>query len=343
MTSVGNQSMPIMQVAPHHDAMHPLTDASNHNESVYFNLYDRPQNIGCFLRLGNRPNEGHAELTVAVYLGDQRTAFYFSRPKIDGNQGFDAGGMSVDFIDPLRELQVRYDGPLLMLAHPSDLDDPARCFRDSPRENAELSITFWATAEAWGGELDRNHDDVVPELLDAFWTGHYEQPMSGEGTLRIGKTTYSLSGLGIRDHSWGPRTWQSIHWYRWLTGNFTPDRSFVVSVIGSRSGENRYGGFLQIDGQYLPVESLEVETVWHPDRHEPAAVTLAVTTARGTERITGTVPVVLPLRHRKLTEQGEEVTRIAEGMTTWVWDDHTGYGLSEYLDAVADGRPVGTA
>ena len=36
------------------------------------------------------------------------------------------------------------------------------------------------------------------------------------------------------------------------------------------------------------------------------------------------------------------VTRISEGMTEWTLDDgRVGYGLSEYLDQIIDGKPVG--
>jgi hypothetical protein len=36
------------------------------------------------------------------------------------------------------------------------------------------------------------------------------------------------------------------------------------------------------------------------------------------------------------------VTRISEGMTRWTLDDgRVGYGLSEYLDQIVDGKPVG--
>ena len=46
-----------------------------------------------------------------------------------------------------------------------------------------------------------------------------------------------------------------------------------------------------------------------------------------------------------LVERGEQlVTRISEGMTEWTFDDgRVGYGLSEYLDQILDGKPVGVA
>ena len=58
--------------------------------------------------------------------------------------------------------------------------------------------------------------------------------------------------------------------------------------------------------------------------------------------ITGSVLNLIPLRNRRTTPEGEQlVTRISEGMTEWQWDGRTGYGLSEYLDQIVDGQPVG--
>jgi len=54
---------------------------------------------------------------------------------------------------------------------------------------------------------------------------------------------------------------------------------------------------------------------------------------------------MIPLRNRRTTPDGEQLTtRISEGMTRWqVEGVGTGYGLSEYLDQIVDGVPVGVA
>jgi hypothetical protein len=68
-------------------------------------------------------------------------------------------------------------------------------------------------------------------------------------------------------------------------------------------------------------------------------------TARAGDReyeITGSVLNLIPLRNRRTTPEGEQlVTRISEGLTEWKWDGRSGYGLSEYLDQIVDGIPVG--
>ena len=43
---------------------HEPDDVTNYNESMYLNTFDLDQEIGGWFRLGNRVNEGYAEMTV---------------------------------------------------------------------------------------------------------------------------------------------------------------------------------------------------------------------------------------------------------------------------------------
>src|SRR6478672_13581320 len=91
---------------PQDEYMHPLEGASNFNESMYFNVYDPAERVGGFLRLGNRANEGYAEMTVCVYLPDGRVGFMFGRPRITSNEVLEAGGLTWTMVRPFEELRI---------------------------------------------------------------------------------------------------------------------------------------------------------------------------------------------------------------------------------------------
>ena len=112
--------------------MHELGPEPTFNESMYFNVYDPKAEIGAFFRVGNRANEGHAEMTVCVYLPDGRVGFMFQRPEIANNDAFDAGGLRFDVVEPFEQLKVTYDGKLVMLDDPLAMADPRSAFRDNP-------------------------------------------------------------------------------------------------------------------------------------------------------------------------------------------------------------------
>ena len=69
---------------------HEPEPVSNYNESMYFNFFDRSRKSGGFVRLGNRANEGYAEMTIALYLPDGSVLFQYKRPEITSNDAFDA-------------------------------------------------------------------------------------------------------------------------------------------------------------------------------------------------------------------------------------------------------------
>ena len=48
--------------------MHEPTDHPQFNESMYFNFVDGNSGLATLIRMGNRANEGRAEVTVLLYL-----------------------------------------------------------------------------------------------------------------------------------------------------------------------------------------------------------------------------------------------------------------------------------
>ena len=78
-------------VKPEDDYTHPLGSEENFNESVYFNFFDPSAQRGGFLRIGNRANEGYAEMTTIVFNPDGSALFNYKKPEIWSNDGWDAG------------------------------------------------------------------------------------------------------------------------------------------------------------------------------------------------------------------------------------------------------------
>ena len=69
----------IGNLKPEDDGMHELGPEPNFNESMYFNFFDPARALGGFVRLGNRANEGRAEMTVCLFLPDEKVLFAFKR------------------------------------------------------------------------------------------------------------------------------------------------------------------------------------------------------------------------------------------------------------------------
>lgn len=318
----------IGNVVPDDDYLHPLGPESNFNESMYFNFFDRARSIGGFVRLGNRANEGYAEMTICLYLADGRVLFQYKRPRIENNDAFDAGGMRFEVLEPGERLRTVYEGAVVELRDPTAMTDPSSAFRENPMKRVTLDLAHEAVGPMYGHKREGPAADPEQEFARA----HYEQHMRATGTLEIDDERIAIDGLGLRDHSWGPRYWQAIHSYRWLTVNFGPDFGMMVSTVwGDKDAPPRQSGVVVRGGQLTNIRAADIETEFDENGLFHKAFRARVTLESGEElSLDGTVKSFIPLRNRR----AGHITHVGEGMTEYRSGEHVGYGLSEYLDQV---------
>jgi hypothetical protein len=314
---------------PEDDGLHPLGPEPNFNESMYFNFFDPKKLVGGFVRMGNRANEGQAEMTVCLFLPEDRVLFAFDRPEIDHNDAFDAGGLRFDILEPTERLRTTYKGRAIQLDNPRALADPGRAFRESPRCSVALDLEHRAVGPMYGESHDKGEEGR--EADKQFAKAHYEQHMHVSGTLDLEGTSLAIDGYGLRDHSWGPRYWQAIESYEWLTMNFGPDLGAMVTRIQVAGAPPREGGVIVRGDEVLPVAKVDIEAQYEENGLYHRSVRAKVETRDGgRHEFHGGVKGFIPLRNRR---EGK-TTHIGEGMTEWTFEGRTGFGLSEFLRQV---------
>ena len=332
-----------VRLEPQDEYTHTPDAASNYNESMYFNVFDAAKKVGGWFRLGNRPNEGYAEMTTCLYLPDGRVAFMYAKPKIADNKALAAGGMKFEVVEPFKRLKVSYDGKAVLLKQPFDMAEPSRAFRDNPVLPCTVSLDYVGVSPMFGGETVRTDGramEIDPEK--SFAKAHYEQHMSARGTFTVGEERFEIDGFGLRDKSWGPRYWQAINWYRWCPMNFGRDFAMMLSIVAGSEGKPRQGGMVLKDGVYDLIEECSIDSDWDENWYQTALRAKVKTKSGACYEVEGKVLSLIPLRNRRRTPDGAELnTRITEGMTEYKCNGLTGYGLSEYLDQIVDGKPSG--
>lgn len=337
-----------MRLCEQDEYPHPIEAAHNFNESMYINLFDHQQRIGGWFRVGNRPNEGHAEVSFCVYLPDGRVAFAFSRPASTTNNTFSAGGLTFAVDEPFRTLDLTFAGEILILDNPQAMEEPRQAFAEAPRLQARAELRFTAITPVYGGEVVDAEGNPLQEKPDeAFARAHYEQHMQGVGTISIGSEQFELNGLGLRDHSWGPRYWQNLYWYRWFPMAFSTDFGINISIIQMRNGTRPIWGMVYDTRQgeapvYHHVCDARLTSEWDA-RHQATAQSIWLKTEAGREyEITGRALSMIPLRNRRQNDRGEwQLTRITEAMSLFHCDGEQGFGMAEYLDQIEAGLPAG--
>lgn len=327
-------------LSPEDEGMHPDEGKTNFNESMYFNLIDPQQRVGGWFRVGNRPNEKHAEMSACLYLPDGRIGFMHRKPEISGNTAFDAAGLRFDIGEPFRRQALSYRGELCLMVNPHDMANPSRAFKDNPSVACDIALELEGVSPMHGGLRVMADGSPMPDL--GFAKGHYEQHIAGSGHITVDGVRYAVSGFGLRDHSWGPRNWSAIPWYRWLPMNFGRDFAMMVSIVSLPNGFAMPTGMVLRDGKYSDIEAATIEPVWDENHCQKALKISVRTEDDNTYEVDGKVLSLIPLRHRRTGKDGQEfLTRIAEGFTEYRCNGMTGYGISEFLDQVDEaGMPL---
>ena len=105
--------------------------------------------------------------------------------------------------------------------------------------------------------------------------------MTGEVTYE-GRTT-KVEGFGYRDHSWGPRDWQSgMLNHRWFTGTLGGELSFAAITAQARTGKLTRVGFIHRDGKGVRADGVDVIVHIEPDglTHRGGELRLTLPAAR---------------------------------------------------------------
>ncbi len=301
------------------DNTHELGPEESFNESVYFNFFDREQNRGGFVRMGNRANEGYAEMTVIVWNPDGSAAFNYAKPDIEHNNGWNAGGLKIDVLEPGEKIHTFFEGPAVYLEDPRAMADPGKAFKNNPYQTLKIDLIHDAVGPLYGHVGD-------PDDGNQFARAHTEQHMKVGGSISLDGVKLDFNGWGLRDHSWGPRYWQATPSYRWITGNFGDDLGMIVRTNGKGEG----GGLFHEGQDLVRITKATLETEYEGDSKFHKSLTAQLVLEDGRKRtLEGRVMSFIPLRNRRKGAQ----THVGEGMTEYTLDgERVGYGLSEYLD-----------
>lgn len=302
------------------DYTHAPGPEENYNESVYFNFFDHEHGRGGFVRMGNRVNEGYAELTLCLFEPDGSVFFQYRKPEIDNNDGWHAGGMHIEILAPAERVRTVYDGSAVHLTDPLHMTDPGKAFKANAWKKIHLDLIHEAVGPLYGhvGEAGDGNE---------FARAHTEQHMRVRGTILIddGKP-HTIHGHGLRDHSWGPRYWQAAPSYRWLTGNFGDDLGMVLTTNGEGVGK----GLFQVGDTIEQVAAVRLSPDYAEGTRFHTGFTAQIRMENGrSHELVGRVIGFIPLRNRRAGAD----THIGEGMTEYTLDgERIGHGLSEFLD-----------
>jgi hypothetical protein len=307
-------------LSPSDEGMHEIEADSQFNESMLITYFDEAGDSGGLLRIGNRPNEGYAEVTFCLFPPGGGALFQFARAPISSNDEFAAGGMRFTIGEPTDTLHISYEGEAAFFDDARALADPGPAFRAAPRRAVRLELDATSVSPMYGA---RSGTSVG---------GHYEQHMAMTGTVSLDGAVQAVSGRGNRDHSWGPRNWHRTFSDRTLWCTFGPEFGFAVSLTWSDADTDpEVMGTVTLGDQARPLVAGTITSEFEDNGLYHTSFRCQVTDDQGdTYDLDGLVRRFIPFRHRR----DGHITHIGQGMTQFRCNGKSAYGLSEYMDLV---------
>jgi hypothetical protein len=291
-------------------------DDPSHNDSVYFNFVgDEDSGVfGGVIRIGLRPNDGYSELSLVLPLRAGGVLFRYQRSPLErdslavGSPAWSSGAMRLENVEPTRRWRLQYGSDEARVVDDLELfaERPGAAWRSSPQTRCEFDLDWRADFPMHvlspGGNLMPGKSDI------AYGRYHYEQFGSVEGTLQISDESFNVRAAPtFRDHSWGPRVWESAPNQDFVTV-YLDDGRRVAAVCNRLGDDEDMHGVVWSPGAPEPLQldtyELHSDYAGEPLPSGPIGWTFGTTGER--LEVTGEVEACMPLR------VGREPVRIAQ-------------------------------
>jgi hypothetical protein len=194
-------------------------------EHYAFFAHDPDKGYGTFIHIGRVTEDPTIwRGVIQVYLpdGELLVGKYFGRDPGDGSAT--AGPLRLFAEVPFRKFVVDFDG---MLHRTTRADITDKVFVDTTAEPVKMHVEFEAAAPIQGRQGEQQDRAVS--------TFHTDQVGAISGTIKVKDENYAFKGVGVRDHSNGPRDYRKIISHLWIHGLFPSGLAFSVVVLRTNS------------------------------------------------------------------------------------------------------------
>lgn len=296
------------------DILHDFGKELDWNESYYFSLYDKANDILSFMRIGLKPNRRLKEIFCFFIMPDGSLVGTKDQVAYD-SAIFSARGLTFQNLEPEKRWRLLFAGNLGKIGAKDRI--PTNVHFDLVFETMNPVFNY---RECVSGAKERVSRTVASEHLEQFGrvTGH----------LLVEGKEYSIHGLGERDHSWGVREWNAPKMWAWINCQFNESCAFNATKLVMGNMEIDAGYFY--DGKAnRPLVGARIETAYAKDG-SPDSLEMLLTDKEGKQYSVHAEAIkkaVLPFQG----PDGKTLSLLHETLGKYTMGELTGYGILEYL------------
>lgn len=292
---------------PSDELPHEPGPQENWQESFVLIWFDLKQSVGGFFRLGHEPNYKGGRTQFMSNIFSPQGVYHRStdlplRPGDRRPNGFSNGEDTLFY---------EYDGNIRWT------------LKDKDVEASLLVDSFVPPIDA--------HKREGQDNAHSYTGNHVDAACGVTGTLTVKGKTWQVNGLGVRDHGWGTRDWNSLLSHRWNLGTFDRENSFVAMSFLTTSNQLAKFGWVIRGDKVIFARDVDIRAIIGHD---------GATNFGGTTRMTLTTGEILDARFEPLypcIASWVHQTICYDAMCRVTWGDRVGFGVFETTNNIQGG------
>lgn len=305
----------------------PDSNDPHWSESYGHWLYSPENSIGLFFHLQRSTvNPDMWQETIIIHRPDGTKLVGKSHGINTDGRNPAANGLIAKCLEPYKSWEISFNGALREVLS-SDLH--SNVLEDGVNQAAQITLECEEHADLWAQEIE-------PGSMQGFASAHFEQPLRFSGEIRFAGETTSVAGLGLRDHSYGPRKAGKVGDVQWFHGQFPSGRCFLVTRFCTADGKTYDTAHVTDSNGVHDAELVEISPIEHAAPGKKMHMVLK--SELGTDTIRGEFIYTAPVSLMGVREQvpGRKPANgdffYYDGNLRYTWnDDGVGYGAGNVV------------
>jgi hypothetical protein len=321
-------------IVPADDLLHaPPSGVAGWSENLQLVVNDGLAGIAVYVHFSRMVDDpGIWEGILAVYLpdGTLRVSRSFGREAALASAS--DGQLTFGPVVPIEEWRLRFDGMARILTRAEGAAGPVT---QGSVEPLRLDLDVRGITPVWG--VGSRHDSTATAhaMHEQSWARmHLEQACRVNGELHLGGRTTPINGMGMRDHSTGPRDYSRIRREAWATAVFPSGRAFCGLWVEEAGAPPFTHGFVFDGTQLSDMDSFEAPLLTSA-LGDPTDFSVGFSSQQGRAEVTGrmTSSMAFTLDYPCRMPLGPRETGAipVEGPARYVWDGEQGDGWIERI------------
>jgi hypothetical protein len=320
-------------ILPADDLLHDPPEVPGWSENLQLIVNDGRAGVAFYVHFSRMVDDpGIWEGILVCYLpgGQLRVSRSFSRPSTTGVAS--DGQLTLSPIEPLRHWRLQFDGMARILTREEGAAGPVT---QGPVQPLGLVLDVQCITPPWGVGSDHPGGDTVDAMHGQSWARvHLEQACQVSGQLWAGGSAIAIEGMGMRDHSCGPRDYSGMRREAWANAVFPSGRTFCGLWVEVEGAPPFAHGFVYEDGGLHTMDSFRPPPLTSA-LGEPTSFTVGFTSPLGDAEVHGrmTHSMAFTLEYPCRMPLGPRPTGPVpvEGPASYTWDGERGDGWLERI------------